>query len=143
MLSIRSILNLLALGSVVVDKPISERLVKKIVYTLGLVVLACMLVGALLFAAVFYGYHYMIEEGYDPMQSVLYVLGGLALVGVGVITVALNSVYQLINEVKGSMRQSVPLPTHLLTEATNVIEGFFKGFSKSNPSNDYKDKFYR
>jgi len=126
--SLRSILSLLALGSVMVENPIPELLIKKAACVIGMIVFSCVMVGALLLAAIIYGYQAMLEHGYSPMQAGLYITGGLFVVSFISVMCSMSSAEKLMGELKGSLKKNVPLTTHLGNEASNLVEAFIAGF---------------
>lgn len=127
MVHLRSILSLLALGSVVVKSPVPDRLIKKIACVLGMVFLCSMLIGALLLAASVYGYNYLVAQGYEPMESGVYVLCGMLALIVLAVSVTAQYADSALDELKASLKKSVPLTTHLTNEVGSIVEAFFKG----------------
>jgi hypothetical protein len=126
--SLRSILSLLALGSVMVDNPFPQHLIAKAIRVVALVILASMLVGAFILTLVACGYKQMIVHGITEADAMLYTLGIVFLIAVAVIMMAYNGTNNLLAEVKANIKKPIPLTTHLTNQAGNVVEAFIVGF---------------
>ena len=130
--SLRSILSLLALGSVIVESPVPKRLIQKALYMLGMIVFICISVGAFLLAAIIYGYQALVEHGYQPLEAGLYLLGGMAVLVIIAIISSISAGRQLVEEMKFGIKKSVPLTTHLTNEVSSVAEAFIRGLINRN-----------
>lgn len=137
--SLKSILGLLALGSVMVDNPIPERLIKKVACVVMMIVFSCILVGALLLAAIIYGYQALVDHGYSNMEAGLYIVGGLAALAAISVGMSVGSFRTLLVEFKTGLKKNVPLTTHLTTEATNIAEAFLNGLLNRGTKNARTD----
>lgn len=133
MINLKSILSLLALGSVMVDNPLPQRIVSRFLWGVALVVLSSILIGALLLAGVVLGYQQLVNHGYPETQALLYIIGGIAaLVLVGVIATSCL-VKRLLNDLRTNIRRPVPLTSHLGSQASSIFESFVDGLLNRNP----------
>jgi hypothetical protein len=126
--SLRSILSLLALGSVMVDNPMPQRVLARAVRVVALVILASMLFAALLLTVLACGYKEMISRGVAEANAMWYVLGIIFVIAAGVIIAACNATKGLLDEVKATVKKPIPLTEHLTQQAGNVVEAFVSGF---------------
>lgn len=135
--SLKTLFSLLALGSVMVDNPLPERLIKKVVCVVVMIVFSCIVVGALLLAAIIYGYQAMLDHGYTAMQAGMYITGGLAAIAAVSVALSVSEAKKMLIELKSSLKKNVPLPTHLANEATNIAEAFLNGLlNRNKPTNN-------
>ena len=126
--SFKSILSLLALGSVMVDNPMPERLVANALRVVALVIVSSMLTGALLLAVIAYFYKLMIANGVEELYAALYIVGAIAAITGGMVAYTINRSKNLLQVVKSSVKKPVPLTTHLTNQAGSVAEAFLRGF---------------
>lgn len=130
MSTIRTILSLLAAGTVMVDSPLPKRLVNKVVHVVAAVVLSAVLVGALLFATTVYVYQLMVTTyGLAPMDAVLYLLVAIALLTAAAVICTTLCVRNLVDAVPRSIKKNIPIASHLGNEVTQVAQAFFRGLT--------------
>lgn len=127
MINLRSILSLLAMGSVVIDNPVPKRFVGKALSCVALVVITCLLSIALILAGFFCFYTYMISIGYTSLEASLMIAGGIGtMTAIAAIFMA-RSVKALMKSINSDFKRSVPLPSHIANQTGNVIEAFVEG----------------
>lgn len=133
MFSIKTILSLLAAGTVMIDSPLPRRVVSKVVYVVAAVVISAILVGALLLAATLYVYQLLITSyGLAPMQASLYIIAVMTILSVIAIVFAAISIRNLAEAIPRSLKKNVPLASHLGNEAAVVAQAFFRGLMGKN-----------
>lgn len=135
--SIKSILSILALGSVMVDNPMPHRVLGNALRVVALVIVSAMLAGALLLAIIAYFYKLMLANGINELYATGYIVGAIAFLSVGVIAYTINRSKNLLEDVNASVKKPVPLTTHLTNQAGEVAEAFLRGFlTKLNEKQD-------
>lgn len=127
---IRTIMNILALGSVMVDNPKPRRMIKRALCVVGLVILSAMLVGALLLTAIAYIYQLFLTNGFLPIEAGIYVFAIVFALTILFIGITIHCSKNLLSDVNENSRKPVPLTTHLGVQAGNVIEAFVDGILK-------------
>jgi len=125
--SIRSILSILALGSVMVDNPTPRRIISKALYVVALVILSALLTGALLLSIVTFLHQLFLSNGVPRVEAALYVMGIIFAITAAAAVLTISYVRKLLQEVDLSAKKPVPLTSHLGGQAVNVAEAFFNG----------------
>lgn len=126
--SIRSILSLLALGSVMVDNPMPQRVLANALRVVALVIVSAMLAGALLLAVIAFFYKLMIANGIIELYAVSYIVLAIALIATFMIVYTVRRSKTLLEDVSTAVKKPVPLTTHLTNQAGTVAEAFLHGF---------------
>jgi len=126
--SLRSIFSLLALGSVMVDNPMPQRILARAIRVAAFVILGSMLTGAFLLAIIAFIYKAMVSHGIPETDAMLYILGIIFIVMVGVIITAYNATNHLLDEVKVGLKKPMPITEHLGGQAGTIIDSFVRGF---------------
>lgn len=139
---IKSILSLLALGSVMVDNPMPQRLVANALRVVALVIVSSMLVGGLVLAIVAYFYKLMLANGILELHAIGYIVGVIAVLSAILIAVTVNRSKYLLEVVSTSVKKPIPLTTHLANQAETVVGAFISGFleryTKDSEEREYK-----
>lgn len=129
MLNIRTLLSLLAMGSVMVDNPFPTKdLVRRAVQVIVGVTLGAVMVGALLLALVLFSYQTMtITYGIAPLEAALYIVLGIAALTLIAILYAVMSIKKLGENLPKSLKKNIPFTSHLGNEAGLVVQSFLRG----------------
>lgn len=132
MFNLKSIFSLLALGSVMVDNPLPQRIISKLLWVIALVVVSSILVGALLLAAIICGYEQLVAHGIPQLDAALYMIAGLlALAGTAIVSTNCY-VKKLLNDVRANFKRPMPLTSHLTSQAGSIFDSFVDGFMNRN-----------
>lgn len=132
-MNIKTILGLLAAGTVMVDNPLPKRLVSRVVRVIALVLLSVVLATALLLAASVYAYQYMtMAYSMAPLDAALVLVGALGAISVLVIAIAVFCARKLINDVPQSIKKTIPVTAHLGNEVMTIAQAFFRGLTGKN-----------
>jgi hypothetical protein len=126
--SFRTILNLLALGSVMVENPMPQRVIANAIRVVALVVMSTLLAAVLLVSGLAFGYQLMIHNGIDGIDAALYCFGVVAVITVIVVYFTVQKSKTLLTDIGSNTKKSVPLTTHLADQATDVVDAFVSGF---------------
>lgn len=127
MSKLKSILGLLAMGTVLKENPISQGLVAKVLRTLVSVIVTCMLFVALVVAGFVSLFLYLVDAGHSNVEASLYVLGGLAgLLVIGVFAMC-YAMKHLKFFIRTNVKTPVPMTAHLVNEANTVVKSFIDG----------------
>jgi len=136
--SIKSILSILALGSVMVDNPMPQRVLANALRVVALVIVSAMLVGALFLAVIGFFYKLMIANGVIELYAVSYIIIAIAVVAAILVTYTIKRSKTLLEDVSTSVKKPVPLTTHLTNQAGTIAEAFLHGFlTKLNEKPDH------
>lgn len=131
---LKSLLSLLAMGSVMIEDPVPQNLVSKVLRTVALVVVTSVLFVALLLTGFVSLYHYLLSLNIPELDASLYIMGGIAALTAiaGLITV--RQACCLKQSLRHSIKKPVPLTSHLTDEVTTVVKSFFNGLMSKTPS---------
>lgn len=127
MINLRSILSILAMGSVVIDNPIPKGFVAKAIKAVALVVSSCLLLIALIMAGFFSLYNYLLVTGYTSLESSLVIAAGIGALTLVVVLFAINALTALMNSLSTDFKRNVPLPLHIANQTSGAIEAFVDG----------------
>lgn len=128
MLNFRTILGLIAAGSVMVDNPLPKKIISKVICVVASVVLSAVMIGALLLAGIMYAYQLMtVRYDFGSLEASLYIVGAMGLLSTIAVIFVVCSIRKLVDALPKSLKKNVPLTTHLGNEATQVVQSFING----------------
>lgn len=132
---IKTLLGLLAAGSVMIDNPLPKHLISKVICVVATVVISAVMVGALLLAGMIYGHQIMVMQyGFTPLEASLCILGVMTCLTILAIIFAVISVRALVGIIPKSIKKNVSITSHLGNEVTQVVQAFFNGLTGKRDS---------
>lgn len=131
--SLKTLLSLLAVGSVMIDNPLPKRIVSKVVCAVAAVFISTVMIGALLLALTVYAYQTMVlVHGFAPLEASLYILGVISVLTLIALIFAVCAVKKVVKVIPRSIKKNVPITTHLGNEAVTVVQAFLNGVMGKN-----------